>query len=319
MRAEEGGVNDEPDSNLHSIMSDAVVASNDTPAQSPPPVADDVALEDLSIPVAGSSALHNNSANNGIDMDLDLDSSECMHTPNDITSVTDSFDATNSHEEPGEPAKVPLFPPSPSAPTHNAGIAKNGDITMAPLEPKDTLVPLAPNAAPHLTQVPPDWFMLAYDAFAAGGLGSTYGDLLVTYAILETGLGFERVCIGLQLKGQPKLLSKWVGHGHMKRAMPVLAMEDVPKFCNMWWAWWRSLQPGWRKPGLVGRLEQDAYSDKWTSLNVSGPNGWLGIMATLFWWGKAIEGLEMSARDEWMEAVTDSLWVLKGLLVFVQN
>ncbi|PBK63850.1 hypothetical protein ARMSODRAFT_893784 [Armillaria solidipes] len=165
----------------------------------------------------------------------------------------------------------------------------------------------------------PQWFVLAYNAFAAGGLGSTYGDLLTTFATLEKTLGFQQVRMGLQAKGRPELLSFWVGRGRMKRAMPVLKMEDIPEFRDTWWAWWRSLQPGWRKPGSVGRMQQDLYGDKWTSLNVSGPNGWLGIVATLFWWGKAVEKLEASARDEWMEAVSDSLWMLKGLVAFAQK
>ncbi|PBK65020.1 hypothetical protein ARMSODRAFT_868894, partial [Armillaria solidipes] len=93
----------------------------------------------------------------------------------------------------------------------------------------------------------PQWFVLAYNVFVAGGLGSTYGDLLTTFATLEKTLGFQQVRMGLQVKGRPELLSFWVGRGRMKRAMPVLKMEDIPEFCDTWWAWWRSLQPGWRK------------------------------------------------------------------------
>ncbi len=99
--------------------------------------------------------------------------------------------------------------------------------------------------------------------------------------------------------------------------MPVLVRKDVQGFIDIWWAWWRSLQPAWRRPGNSGPMEQRKYGNDWTSMNVSGPNGWLGIAATLFWWGKAAVAMEAAAKEKWIEAVCDSVWMLKGLLEFV--
>ncbi|KAK0430947.1 hypothetical protein EV421DRAFT_1691182, partial [Armillaria borealis] len=115
-------------------------------------------------------------------------------------------------------------------------------------------------------------------------LGSTYGDLLTAFASLKKRLGFQQVRIGLQPKGRPELLSKWVGRGQMKCAMPVLLKDGVSQFHDMWWGWWKSLQPGWRKPASVDRMERETYGDTWSSLNIiSRLNGWLGIIAMLFW------------------------------------
>lgn len=161
--------------------------------------------------------------------------------------------------------------------------------------------------------------MLAYKVFVVGGLGLTYGDLLTVFASLKKRLGFQQERIDLQSKGHPELLSKWVGQGQMKCAMPVLPKDGVSQFHDTWWGWWKSLQPGWRKPASVNHMEREMYGNVWSSLNISGSNGWLSIVATLFWWGKAVEELDTSAHGEWLEAVTDSLWMLQGLLKFVEE
>ncbi len=84
---------------------------------------------------------------------------------------------------------------------------------MEPPLPEDRPISLTVNVTLQSTEKIPDWFMLAYKVFAAGGLGSTYGDLLTASTSLKKRLGFQQVCISLQPKGHPELLGKWVNRG----------------------------------------------------------------------------------------------------------
>ncbi len=56
----------------------------------------------------------------------------------------------------------------------------------------------------------PEWFKSSYMAFVAGGLGPEYNDFLFMFVALEVKLDFQHVHIGLQPKGRPKLVTKWV-------------------------------------------------------------------------------------------------------------
>lgn len=78
------------------------------------------------------------------------------------------------------------------------------------------------------------------------------------------------------------------------------------------------MQPAWRDlSGGVSR-ERGMYGQDWYPLNVGGPNGWLGVMATLLWWGNAVKSGSIERQEDWNEAVEDAHWVLDGLLQFVR-
>jgi hypothetical protein len=58
-----------------------------------------------------------------------------------------------------------------------------------------------------------------------------------------------------------------------------------------------------------------AYKEDWAPLRHPGQNGALGIVATLYWWGKKVaEGGEREDHESWAEAVRDVKWMLNGLL-----
>lgn len=76
--------------------------------------------------------------------------------------------------------------------------------------------------------------------------------------------------------------------------------------------WWASLQPSWRGLGAGGSMcFVPVYSGDWKSLNVPGKNGWLSIMVCLKWWGVYVAGKD---KAQWVEAVTDVLMMLNGLI-----
>ena len=73
-------------------------------------------------------------------------------------------------------------------------------------------------------------------------------------------------------------------------------------------------------------LEKGLYRDDWTKLKAPGANGMLGIVACLYWWGKAVQGLEdvgvvkrAGSGNGWTEATEDVTWVLKGLLAHAKS
>ena len=89
----------------------------------------------------------------------------------------------------------------------------------------------------------------------------------------------------------------------MKNRRPWKDMEIVDEvgFGQQWWDWWSSLQPGSRALNDVPTVDMD-----WGKLNKAGKNGFLLIMMSLVWWGKASRG-----DGGWLKAVTEVSTVLR--------
>lgn len=97
---------------------------------------------------------------------------------------------------------------------------------------------------------------------------------------------------------RPPEISVW-----MKNRRPWKDMEvaDKETFGQQWWSWWSSLQPDSRTPSDEPTIHMD-----WGKLQKAGRNGFLLIMLSLTWWGKASE------RDgQWLEAVAEVSMVLR--------
>ncbi|KAJ7021244.1 hypothetical protein C8F04DRAFT_1274013 [Mycena alexandri] len=97
-------------------------------------------------------------------------------------------------------------------------------------------------------------------------------------------------------------------------------IESLAVYDERWWKWWGTLQPEWRvgEEGKAGRFARASYPpharEKWASLRLPGPNGLLGVVATLYWWGKVVkEKGEQKDTESWGEAVADVEWMVKGL------
>lgn len=96
-------------------------------------------------------------------------------------------------------------------------------------------------------------------------------------------------------------------------------------YAQEWWTWWQILQPEWRvfdsdKTGVcvgTGAVQPESL-DAWNCLLVPGANGLLGVVASLYWWGCGVVGLEGKQRKEeeggWTKAVEDCTWVLECLV-----
>jgi hypothetical protein len=78
----------------------------------------------------------------------------------------------------------------------------------------------------------------------------------------------------------------------MKVARPWkdMQIENLQVFKAAWMAWWSELQPA--------SLQDRSLNIDWAALQKRGRNGFLLIMVSLAWWGKAAE-----ADDKWKEVV----------------
>lgn len=86
----------------------------------------------------------------------------------------------------------------------------------------------------------------------------------------------------------------------MKVARPWkdMQIENLQVFKAAWMAWWSELQPA--------SLQDRSSNIDWATLQKRGRNGFLLVMVSLAWWGKAAE-----ADDEWKEVVRRVTEVLR--------
>ncbi|KAJ6607419.1 hypothetical protein B0H10DRAFT_1680772, partial [Mycena sp. CBHHK59/15] len=172
----------------------------------------------------------------------------------------------------------------------------------------------------------PDWFSLGYQQVSARNLGGIFNSLLAIYGELEGAFKWEKGDIkSLGTQHRPKELSKWIsaGRGYNGRGGAISngvgsPIGSLAVFDAGWWQWWGTLQPSWREAdtGKPGRFLRGDYppssksKENWVPLRHPGQNGVLGIVATLYWWGKKVEdGGEREDRESWAEAVRDVKWM----------
>ncbi|KAJ7751631.1 hypothetical protein B0H16DRAFT_1460179 [Mycena metata] len=86
-------------------------------------------------------------------------------------------------------------------------------------------------------------------------------------------------------------------------------------YADNWWMWWRSLQPSEREVVEETGMMTMPMEMEWGRLTkMSGPNGFLQVMASLFWWG--LEEFRDGPEDNsgWPAAAGDVESILYGVL-----
>jgi hypothetical protein len=82
---------------------------------------------------------------------------------------------------------------------------------------------------------------------------------------------------------------------------------QVQTFAHSWWAWWESLQPGWRiTNGRPFSQQIPLGGETWQSVYKGGPNGFFIVVLTISWWLLSINKV---FNDEFSQAFNDLLWV----------
>ncbi|KAJ7059933.1 hypothetical protein C8F01DRAFT_989050, partial [Mycena amicta] len=108
-------------------------------------------------------------------------------------------------------------------------------------------------------------------------------------------------------KGRPDALDWWIGRG--RKGIP--AVGNVKSFGQAIEAWWRAINPVWRRPKDPKEKMNRKGNGPWVELEWPGPNGFLGVLICLKWWA---EKLEKPVEDaEWVDIVEDVTWVLETM------
>ncbi|KAJ7448729.1 hypothetical protein FB451DRAFT_1053687, partial [Mycena latifolia] len=78
----------------------------------------------------------------------------------------------------------------------------------------------------------------------------------------------------LSAKGRPPEVAWWIGRGRKQKP----TVQDVKKFETQWNAWWRALNPDWRRRDDEGMEMRKEEGGDWTELLVSGTNGMMHLL-----------------------------------------
>ncbi|KAJ7025440.1 hypothetical protein C8F04DRAFT_1269177 [Mycena alexandri] len=163
---------------------------------------------------------------------------------------------------------------------------------------------------PPVPKDAPQWFMDLYSQITRVQVGGgVFNSLLVSYAELEQCYKWKKggnSSLGKK-DDRPTPLTQWIGVGRGLRGGKM--GTDGPDIASVALA-----------VGKARRFLHTSYlptaSEMWAKLRLPGPNGMLGVVATLYWWGKKVKegGWEREDLECWVEAVTDAKWMVNGLL-----
>ncbi|KAJ7121795.1 hypothetical protein C8R43DRAFT_900157 [Mycena crocata] len=127
--------------------------------------------------------------------------------------------------------------------------------------------------------------------------------------------------------GRPTVFQSWFGRQRQWWSpMPIGEVGSVGKegtYADVWWSWWRSIQPGARIWDN-GELSCPPDAD-WTDLReLHGKNGFVLILGALLWWGDVV-GKDDAQKENpldflnWERAVMDVTWVLEEMQATVKG
>ncbi|KAK7042098.1 hypothetical protein R3P38DRAFT_2511411 [Favolaschia claudopus] len=234
----------------------------------------------------------------------------------DPASLDDSLNDDHSHDSipephlshpPAEPVTNQLPPVSHAA---QLAISSNLPIPPPPHSPPDlSFTPCPPKAAP--------WFVEAYKAMTNAEFGSNYQALVAAWTRMEAASRFEHGPSNLPARLRPKPIGVWISSS--RRTEPIVT--DPTAFATQWKTWWDSLQPDWRKKDKDGCWSiTDGYGGggrEWGPLYQWGVNGVLSVVASLLFWGRAVQG-NPELRCVWDDAVTDVTWMFEGMAIYYE-
>jgi hypothetical protein len=167
-----------------------------------------------------------------------------------------------------------------------------------------------------------------YPEVSARDLGGSFNSLLAVWRDLERAFEWEKAGgkapWNVKTANRPGVLEKWVKAGRKPGGggnSVGSSIGAVSVFDAAWWRWWAKIQPSWRLKDS-GRPERflrgsypEATAETWAGMCFPGPNGVLSFVATLYWWGMAVEERgEREDRESWADAVRDVKWMVNGLL-----
>ncbi|KAJ7129040.1 hypothetical protein C8R43DRAFT_896852, partial [Mycena crocata] len=152
----------------------------------------------------------------------------------------------------------------------------------------------------------PKWASEALALFCEVDAGHKWNATVAMWTQLERAYGFKSSPNGLSKAGRPTVIDVWIKTGRGTDKLPNFSPEkDIPA----WWEWWAGLAPTWREKNAAGR-PVIGRQGPWGTLAKPGANGMLTVILGLAWWYTA----EGEATEDWLAALKDVTWVLRGLL-----
>jgi hypothetical protein len=168
------------------------------------------------------------------------------------------------------------------------------------------------SATPAVPTMASEWFKMGFGEVTKTNLGPLFQEILCHFIEIETTSDFADGKKGFSKAGRPDELGKWIAAGCWRRTPPVIT--NVKNFTNIWWKWWIGLQPEWREELEGGRLARAMYGNDWETLTLPGPNGWLSVVACLYWWGCAVRESTTNLVAEYEDALHDVIFMMQGLV-----
>ncbi|KAJ7059333.1 hypothetical protein C8F01DRAFT_1255031 [Mycena amicta] len=169
----------------------------------------------------------------------------------------------------------------------------------------DVDVPECPDDAP-------EWVRKVYAEFSGTNLGPNYNAVVEAFFGLQGAFGWVNGSGTLPTDHRPKQIGAWVKNRRIAKP----AFCDIPNtavYAREWWLWWTGMQPDWRgtmdeRPG-----DGEAHGQSWDGLYVSGVNGLVNVVVSLYWWGCTEKALGCGYSADWIRATKDVEWVFKGI------
>ena len=171
-------------------------------------------------------------------------------------------------------------------------------VTKSMPSSRPMIVGASPSSAPPLSAAPP-WFLSSHKLFSDKGLGKEWDELIEMWAMFEAKEGYKGVGRPTT-SGRPEVVSQWISRARSVTWRPNIL--DIKGYEAKYNEWWKRLQPDWRV--VNGKVDVGLTQGNWESLRLPGLNGFLSIIASLFYWGLGLQG-EMARHNAWLSAVRD--------------
>lgn len=163
------------------------------------------------------------------------------------------------------------------------------------------------------------WLSFAMKELLADLNDEDFKRVVTAWAELEILYGADAEPIALDGTGRPEDLKAWKKHGRFTRGCKFRPknIDSSEKFANVFWAWWKSMNPAWRTVENSSELLQ-TNTGSWDVLRRPGVNGLYSVFISLVWWALQerweVKNDCATLSVRWKSALKDVEFALIGLL-----
>ena len=141
--------------------------------------------------------------------------------------------------------------------------------------------------------------------FLSVDFGNAWVDIVHLFQTFEA-LHPSKLKAKLGNVNRPTCVHEWIKRGRSATYRPnVTALGNISQDFQ---SWWRTLQPEWRLSN--GNLVLGKGNGDWSTLRISGVNGFLSVMAALFFWRSSLKD-----NVSWEAALKDVRLALECMVV----